>query len=145
MHLTIRPALPADAPGIARLLELANDLRATPEHIAAHIRERAQVETPFVAESEGQICGMVCLRLLPSLCDELPYAELTELLVHPEYRRQGIGRALIERVEAEAAAQGAAELVFMTAWRNTSAHAFYHALGYRLYTIMMRRSLTSES
>jgi hypothetical protein len=29
----------------------------------------------------------------------------------------------------------------MTAWRNTNAHAFYHALGYRNYTITMRRSL----
>jgi aminoglycoside 6'-N-acetyltransferase I len=141
MPPTIRPALPTDAQGIAQLLVVANDLRATTEHIAAHIRERAQFETPFVAVSEGQTCGMVCLRLLPSLCDERPYAELTELLVHPEYRRQGIGRLLIERVEAEAIAGGATELVFMTAWRNTNAHAFYHALGYRLYTIMMRKPL----
>ncbi|MFI9082317.1 GNAT family N-acetyltransferase [Streptomyces sioyaensis] len=144
MPYTIRPAIAEDARDIARLLERANDLRATAEHIATHIREHAQFEAPFVAESKGWICGIVCLRLLPNLCDERPYAELTELLVHPEYRRQGIGRSLIERVEAEATAQGADELVFMTAWRNTDAHSFYHALGYRLYTIMMRRSLIPD-
>jgi GNAT superfamily N-acetyltransferase len=78
---------------------------------------------------------------VPCLCDPVPYAELTELFVEPAYRRAGIGRHLVQRIEAEARAAGAATLVLMTAWRNTDAHAFYHALGYRLYTIMMQRSL----
>jgi GNAT superfamily N-acetyltransferase len=141
MSLLIRPATTRDAEPIARLLELAGDLRATPDHIAGHIERRAQFEKPFVAEYDGDLIGMACLRLLPCLCDLRPYAELTELLVHPEHRRRGAGRALIERIEHEARAQGAAELVLMTAWRNSEAHAFYHALGYRLYTVMMRRSL----
>jgi ribosomal protein S18 acetylase RimI-like enzyme len=84
---------------------------------------------------------MACLRLLPSLCDPIPYAELTELSVDPAHQRHGVGRALVRHVESEARAQGAAELVLLTAWRNTRAHAFYHALGYSLYTLTMRRSL----
>jgi GNAT superfamily N-acetyltransferase len=49
--------------------------------------------------------------------------------------------ALVAHVEAQARERGAAELVLMTAWRNINAHAFYHALGYRNYTITMRRQL----
>lgn len=141
MEITIRPATPADAEAIARLNLTANDLRATPAHIADHIANRAQYERPYVAERGGAVVGMACLRLLPCLCDDTPFAELTELYVDPAHHRHGVGRALVRRIEDEARAQGAAELMLITAWRNTRAHTFYHALGFGLYTITMRRSL----
>jgi GNAT superfamily N-acetyltransferase len=144
MHIAIRPAVPDDAADIARLNAAFDDLRATPEHIAAHLRDRSAFERGFVAEVNGTVVGMACLRLLPCLCDPVPYAELTELFVDPAYRRAGVGRQLVLRIEAEARAAGSATLILMTAWRNTDAHAFYHSLGYRLYTIMMQRSLESE-
>jgi GNAT superfamily N-acetyltransferase len=141
MALVVRRATPADADAIARLNLAFNDLRTTSEHIADHIANRSQFETPFVAEHDGEIVGMACLRLLPALCDAIPYAELTELCVDPMHQRRGIGSALVRRIEDEARAGGAAELVLITAWRNTRAHTFYHALGYGLYTLTMRRSL----
>jgi GNAT superfamily N-acetyltransferase len=144
MPIAIRLAVPDDAEAIARLNAAFDDLRATPEHIAAHLRDRSAFERGFVAEADGTVVGMACLRLLPCLCDPIPYAELTELFVDSAYRRAGIGRDLVQRIEAEAHAAGAATLVLMTAWRNSDAHAFYHALGYRLYTIMMQRSLDAE-
>ena len=141
MPTTVRRATPTDAEDIARLNLAFNDLRTTPEQIADHIANRAHYETPFVAERDGEIVGMACLRLLPCLCDPTPYAELTELYVDPAHHRHGIGRALVRHIEDVARDQGAAELVLMTAWRNTRAHTFYHALGYSLYTLTMRRSL----
>lgn len=123
MEITVRAATPADAEAIARLNLAFNDLRTTPEHIADHIAQRAHFETPFVAERDGAIIGMACLRLLPCLCDPTLYAELTELYVDPAHHLQGVGRALVRHVEDEARAQGAAELVLLTAWRNTRAHA----------------------
>jgi GNAT superfamily N-acetyltransferase len=141
MHISIRQAVPDDALAIARLNAAFDDLRAAPEHIAAHLRGRTAFEQGFVAEVDATVVGMACLRLLPCLCDPIPHAELTELFVEPAYRRYGIGRQLAQRIEAEARAAGAVKLVLMTAWRNTDAHAFYQALGYRLYTITMQRSL----
>lgn len=137
----VRPATPADAEAIAALTAANDDQRATPAHIADHIAYRAHFETPYVAELDGTVVGLACLRLLPALCDPTPYAELTELVVAPAHRRLGVGRALVRHIEAVARDQGAAELVLLTAWRNTHAHAFYHALGYTLYTLTMRRSL----
>jgi len=141
MAIAIRPAVPADAAAIARLNAAYDDLRATPEQIAAQLLACAPIETAFLAEVDGRIVGMACLRLLPTICDPTPYAELTELFVEAGARRLGVGRALVAHIEAQARARGATELVLMTAWRNTNAHAFYHALGYRNYTIMMRRKL----
>lgn len=141
MAITIRPAAPDDAAAIARMNAEANDLRATVEHIAEHIALRSDYERAFIAEVDGQIAGIACLRLLSSVCDPIPYAELTEMYVCEAFRRHGVGRALIRHVEAEAASQGATALVLMTAWRNQRAHAFYHDMGYGLYTITMRRAL----
>lgn len=139
--ITVRPATPADAVAIARLNEAFNDLRAGVEHIAAHLAERGQFERAFLAEVDGWAAGMACLRLLPCLCDPVPFAELTELFVDPPFRRLGVGRALIRHIEQAARAGGATELVLLTAWRNSEAHAFYHALGYRLYTVTMKREI----
>jgi|RhiMetdeSRZDD1v2_1073273.scaffolds.fasta_scaffold138314_4 GNAT superfamily N-acetyltransferase len=141
MAIAIRPAVPVDAAAIARLNAAYDDLRATPEQIAAQLLACAPNETAFLAEVDGRAVGMACLRLLPTICDPTPYAELTELFVEAGARRLGVGRALVAHIEAQARARGATELVLMTAWRNTDAHAFYHALGYRNYTITMRRKL----
>jgi GNAT superfamily N-acetyltransferase len=143
MLISIREAVPDDAGAIARLNAAFDDLRATPEHIAGHLRDRAAFERGFVAEADATVVGIACLRLLPCLCDPIPYAELTELFVDPIYRRYGIGRQLAQRIEAEARTAGAVKLVLMTAWRNADAHAFYQAFGYRLYTITMQRSLST--
>ena len=102
---------------------------------------RALVQAIEGRQLEARVVGLACLRLLPCLCDPLPYAELTELVVDPGYRRQGVGRCLVQYIEREARAQGAVTLTLMTAWQNTGAHAFYQALGYNLYTICMQRSL----
>jgi GNAT superfamily N-acetyltransferase len=143
MAIVIRSATPGDAAAIARLSAAHDDLRATPEQIAAQLVACRGIEQLFLAEVDGRVVGMVGLRLLPTVCELVPYAELTELLVEAGARRLGVGRALVAHVEAQARAAGAQELVLMTAWRNTDAHAFYHALGYRNYTIMMRRQLDS--
>ena len=141
MQIMIRPAVAADASAILQLNAAFEDVRATVTHIAGHIENHAQFETPFVATMDERIVGLACLRLLPCLCDPLPYAELTELVVDPDYRRKGVGRSLVKYIERKARAQGAVRLTLMTAWQNTGAHAFYQALGYTLYTICMQRSL----
>lgn len=113
--IRVRPATPADAAEIARLNEAFNDLRAGVAHIAAHLAERGQFERAFLAEVEGRVAGMACLRLLPCLCDPAPSAELTELFVDQPFRRLGVGRALIRHVEQAARAGGATRLVLLTA------------------------------
>jgi GNAT superfamily N-acetyltransferase len=145
MPIIIREASPADAESIARLNAVNNDLRATPAHIAAHIAASSQFERAYLAEVGGQVAGMACLRLLPCLCDPAPYAELTELFVDAGYRKLGVGRALIRHIEGVALGAGATQICLITAWRNTEAHAFYHALGYRLWCLAMCRQLADNA
>jgi len=145
MKITVRRAIADDAPAIFQLNAAFDDVRATLAHIATHIETNAHFETPFVATINGHIVGFACLRLLPCVCDQTPYAELTELIVDPHYRRQGVGRSLVQYIERQAKTHGAATLTLMTAWHNADAHAFYHSLGYRLHTINMQRSLLDSN
>lgn len=65
------------------------------------------------------------------LCRARSFYEVDEIGVSPAHRRQGLARALLERVLAEARAEGVAD-VELTSWSfNADAHAAFHALGFR--------------
>lgn len=88
------------------------------------------VETALLALEGDAPIGFACLRLVPWLCYDAPYAELTELFVLEPFRRRGAARALVAHAERLARAAGAAELRLLTGHDNIEARAFYTALGY---------------
>jgi ribosomal protein S18 acetylase RimI-like enzyme len=55
---------------------------------------------------------------------------LYTVAVHPAHRRRGIGRALVERVEAAVIALGCPKLNLQVLVSNASVVAFYESLGY---------------
>ena len=139
--LRIRQATAADAADLARLNRLFDQGEIPVGLIAEQLVRCQGVETAYLAEYEEAIVGFACLRLAPTLFSAEPYAELTELFVEKEYRRLGIGAALMEHVEAVARQAGASELFLMTGFKNTNAHHFYHASGYSLRCLVMWREL----
>jgi predicted N-acetyltransferase YhbS len=56
--------------------------------------------------------------------------EITGLIVSPEMRRHGIGRALVSAAEQWAQKLGAEAIVVRSNIQRTESHAFYPALGY---------------
>jgi N-acetylglutamate synthase-like GNAT family acetyltransferase len=139
--VTVRPAVADDAAALHALLVAHNDARAGIAHIRSHLARAPRDELAFVAEIAGEVVAVACLRLNDCLFQHEPSAELTELLVAPHARRRGVGRALVQRIELEAAAAGAGELFLMTAVRNEHAQAFYAALGYHGWTRYLRKPL----
>ena len=79
---------------------------------------------------DGQPVGFACLRLVPHLQGDEPYAELTDLYVDTPFRRHGVARALIAQVEAAARVAGASEVVIITGFDNEGAQAAYRTSGY---------------
>ena len=130
--ITVRQATPDDATELARLLDLFDRLGATPEQVAARMRACQHVLTTFLGEMEGQPVGFACLRLVPHLQGDEPYAELTDIYVEAPCRRHGVARALIAQVEAAARAAG------------TSAQAAYRASGYAKWALAMRKRFPDE-
>lgn len=70
------------------------------------------------------IHGFVVACLLP------PQAELETIAVTPERQRQGLGRLLFRALGAELKATGVDELLLEVRASNSSALAFYRALGF---------------
>lgn len=79
-----------------------------------------------VAEADYVVAGFSAFR------DESPgVAYLEEISVHPDYRRFGIGRRLIEQVFEEARAADLKELVLRRWDKADWAVAFYEKLGFK--------------
>ena len=82
----------------------------------------------LVAERDGHIAGTV--QLQPAESENGTHrGEVAKLLVHPEWRRQGIARALMMALEEEARATGKTLLVLDTREGDPS-NDLYRALGY---------------
>ena len=138
-QVTVRQATPDDAVELAGLLDRFDGAGATPEQVAARLRACSHVLTTCIAEVERTIAGFACLRLVPHLQGDAPYAELTDLYVDPPYRRRGVARALMTEVETVAAAAGADEIVVITGFDNDGAQDAYHAQGYARWAQAMRK------
>lgn len=83
---------------------------------------RASWVTITVIEEGGAIAGWAAREGL----DE----EISDFWVHPAYQRRGLGRALLDAIEARAVAQGFEELRLKTHARNAAAIAFFKAHGF---------------
>jgi len=59
-------------------------------------------------------------------------ARLYSFVVHPDYRRRGIARLLLQAVENEAAARGCREIRLEVRPDNTAAVGFYRKTGFAL-------------
>ena len=142
--ITIRQAAPDDATELARMLDLFDRMGATPEQVAVRMLACQSVLTAFLAEMDGQAVGFACLRLVPHIQGDEPYAELTDIHGDAQYRRQGVARALIARVEAAAQAAGASEVVIITGFDNEDAQAAYRAAGYPDWALAMQKRFPDE-
>ncbi|MGQ9549683.1 MAG: GNAT family N-acetyltransferase [Roseiflexus sp.] len=76
------------------------------------------VERALIAFIDDAAVDFACLRLIPWLCYDMPYAELTELFVREPFRRRGIASALVARAQGIARAAGAKELRILTGRDN---------------------------
>jgi GNAT superfamily N-acetyltransferase len=130
MDLTIRDARAADAQDIALLLGQlgyptdAGAVRSRLERLAI-VGDRV-----VVAELDGRAVGLAHLHVTPALEHEQPSASLGALVVAEDCRRRGVGRALVEVVDAEAGARGCDLLHLTTAERRDDAHSFYERVGF---------------
>jgi GNAT superfamily N-acetyltransferase len=147
MQITIRTATQADAAAIARLIEEFNSdyrtITVTPEQAARRLAACEGIETTVLAEIEGRAAGFASLRLVPYMSGDEPYAELADLFVAVPFRRRGVARALIERVEQMARAGGAREMIILTGFDNAAAQALYRAMGSGDYSLALKREIAS--
>ncbi len=145
--ISIRPANEQDADAVARL---ANELGyAVPARV---MRSRIRTVLASAADllvvavdSSGNLAGWLQAHAA-HVVESGFRVEITGLIVSPEFRRRGIGRALVARAEDWAATLSAEAVVVRSNAKRVESHSFYPALGYtcaktqRVY----RKPLASE-
>lgn len=64
-----------------------------------------------------------------------PLVNIHDLVVSPEHRGKGIGRALMQAIEAQARARGACKITLEVLGGNATAKALYASLGFGNYAL----------
>jgi GNAT superfamily N-acetyltransferase len=134
--LAIRWAQRKDVSAIMDLIKalavyenLAEAVTGNAEALEAHLFGETPYAEVLVAEWEGAIVGFALFFANYSTFLTQPGIYLEDLFVLPQYRRQGIGRALLSSVAEIAKARGAGRLEWSVLDWNQSAIAFYEKMG----------------
>ena len=129
MDLTIRDARADDGAAIASLLgQLGYETEAAA--VAPRLERLVIVgDRVVVAVLDNEVVGLAQLSASPTIEYERPAAKISALVVDESHRGEGIGRALVEAMEAEARARRCVLLFLTTAARRDDARAFYRRVG----------------
>ncbi|MBN8435047.1 GNAT family N-acetyltransferase [Priestia flexa] len=96
----------------------------------------------LIAASEGKVVGTVQL-YLERKENGKHRAEVGKLMTHPGFRRKGIGRLLMEEVEAQAKKHGISLLVLDTREGDPS-NELYQAMGYTKAGVIPNYALSAN-
>lgn len=129
--LLIRRSLLEDEERLLELLTLipANTNLGEQDLSAARLRLRESTSIDvLVAEYHGEVVGFLVLSFVSALTGLRAWID--DLAVDPEYRRQGIGQALVEAAIQRASRRGATHLFMDTSRGSSGAREFYRSCGF---------------
>ncbi|WP_442681355.1 N-acetyltransferase family protein [Sphingomonas sp. ASY06-1R] len=136
--MIVRIATPGDVPAIRQLIiALAtyerdpDAVRATEQSLHQTLFSQDAKVYAFVAEIEGNVCGIAIWFLNYSTWTGRPGIYLEDLFVAETARGTGAGRALLRALAQEAVARNCARIDWAVLDWNAPAMDFYRALGAR--------------
>jgi ribosomal protein S18 acetylase RimI-like enzyme len=160
-EVIIRPVKRADAPLVAQLwaelvayhtaldTQLPQPAPDGGQRYADRVVQR--INDPFthvlVAEADGQIVGYVMgviMDLLPDIFEQEPVGFIADIAVTQTYRRQGIGRMLVDELVVWFRGHRVHAYDWHVAAQNTEGQRFWEAVGGRPVMIRMRAPIEKE-
>ena len=126
----IRLAKLSDAPELQKLNDLFNGEGTNSLEDISETLKTNTLETVCVADDRGRLAGFCCGQVCKSICCPILYAEITELFVMREYRRQGLGKQLLRYMETELINSGVRHFHILTSKDKFVAQALYHSFGF---------------
>lgn len=145
----VRPATEDDAPVVARILAAgsrtpdAEDVESAHDYATAIARVHAAGGEVLVACADDYVVGLCQVLLLPhvqhrgGIC-----AEVESVHVREDWRRRGVGRALMAAAESFAVAHGCYRVQLTSHESRAGAHFFYGSLGYEPSHVGFKKPLS---
>lgn len=103
----------------------------------------------FLAERDGEPVGYALTRMIDrpasSYMRRRLFLRVEEICVDVRFRRQGIGRALIQAVQEEARALGCPRVVLDVWSFNEEAMRFYQSMGFCAYQTFLEKKTDEQS
>ncbi|MEN0035442.1 MAG: GNAT family N-acetyltransferase [Cellvibrio sp.] len=129
---TIRRAQASDSEAIGQLYTELNTL-SPPEVLAERIAAIAVSEHThlLVCDDDGDVLATALL----CLCQDVmfgnqPFALVENFVVSKDYKREGIGKSMVDYIEAFCLKQDCSKIMLQTSSENRDARNFYTAMGY---------------
>lgn len=136
MSLVLRFAEPADIPAIFDLIQalaeyekLSHAVTGSPQALKEHLFGSPKYAEVILAELAGQTVGFALFLHNYSTFLTKPGIYLEDLFVLPAYRRQGIGKALLNKLAQIAVERDCGRLEWSVLDWNEPALAFYRRMG----------------
>ncbi len=85
------------------------------------------------------VVGMVSAQLVISTAQGTPSAWVEDMVIHSQFRAQGLGRTLLQALQDWAKLQGASRMQLLVDTENTSALGYYQHLGWEATQLQARR------
>jgi len=133
----IRAACPEDIPQLSELLTILftqeADFIPDPQQQARGLElivTKAEVGRIFCAVDGDAVIGMVSILFTVSTAEGGPAAWLEDMIVHPDWRGQGVGAQLLGGAIQEAKAAGCLRITLLTDQTNEAAMRFYRRAGF---------------
>lgn len=137
MSVRFDAAVPKDLPQLVELLGQLFEQEAefTPDAAKQEAALKMILADPrlgklFVARDGSRVVAMASLLYTVSTAEGGKAALFEDLVVRPDYRKQGIGARLLEYVIAQARAEGLLRLTLLTDMQNESTQVLYRKHGF---------------
>lgn len=135
MNLCIEDARPGDLDGLTALYRHLHttDDQASPESLQAAWRELMDNKafTVLAARMDGRIVASCILVIAPNLTrGARPWAVIENVVTHPDYRRRGLGHAVLMEAVERARQQRCYKVMLMTGRRDEGTLSFYEKAGF---------------
>jgi GNAT superfamily N-acetyltransferase len=109
------------------------------EILRAEIDTRLAHGTIVVVEEAGVLLALAFVTLADAA--PVPFAIVEDLIVSPEARGRGVGKAMLDWIAAEARVRGIRRLFLESGINNERAHAFFEREGFHSTSVVMMREL----
>ena len=133
---TISPAAESDVPTLLAMIrelaefeQLAQELEVTVDSLREALFGAVPVACALVARMDSELAGYAVFYRTFSTFVGRPGIFLDDLYVRPEFRKRGIGRALLEAVARIGVETGGGRFEWIALRWNENAFRFYRSLG----------------